>query len=150
MQQRRDIWQRRVPWYLMTRALEDGARNAHRPERFIMLLAIPVEDRREVEAEALARMFKYGGSYTDTLHNVVARHLQSSNGGSAEQPDTERRQEEAARFVREARRRDSERWGDCAFCLDVDGPRHEGSSRCESGAIAAGGDKAHCTCDVCY
>lgn len=30
------------------------------------------------------------------------------------------------------------------------GPSHEGSARCQSGSIASGGTKAHCTCDVCF
>lgn len=29
-------------------------------------------------------------------------------------------------------------------------PRHNGSRYCESGAIAAGGALAHCSCDVCF
>jgi hypothetical protein len=150
--QQRHTKRRRVQWYLMTRALEDGARNARSPERFIMLLAIPVEDRRSVEAEALAAMLEGGRRYTDTLYEVVVRYLDKQRKCSmtTEQQVTERRRVDAAQSVREARRRDSERWGDCGSCLDVDGPRHAGSSRCESGAIAAGGNRAHCTCDVCY
>jgi len=118
-----------------------------------MLLAIPVEDRRAVEGEALALMFRYGGSYTETLRGVVARYLVANREDSrvdAELQDAERRREHTAQFVMEACGRDSVRWGGCQRCLDVNGPRHEGSSRCESGAIAAGGNKAHCTCDVCY
>jgi len=30
------------------------------------------------------------------------------------------------------------------------GPRHNGSRHCESGSIASGGDRAHCTCDTCF
>jgi hypothetical protein len=30
------------------------------------------------------------------------------------------------------------------------GPRHNGSSECESGSIASGGENAHCTCDTCF
>jgi len=29
-------------------------------------------------------------------------------------------------------------------------PSHEGSSACESGSIASGGTRAHCTCDRCW
>lgn len=29
-------------------------------------------------------------------------------------------------------------------------PSHNGSSMCKSGSIASGGNKAHCTCDVCF
>jgi len=42
----------------------------------------------------------------------------------------------------------------CAGCRKiVDGkmyPSHDGSSRCESGSIASGGNKSHCSCDVCF
>jgi hypothetical protein len=30
------------------------------------------------------------------------------------------------------------------------GPRREGSSSCESGSIASGGERAYCTCDRCW
>lgn len=30
------------------------------------------------------------------------------------------------------------------------GPNHDGSKACESGSIASGGPRAHCTCDTCY
>ena len=29
-------------------------------------------------------------------------------------------------------------------------PRHNGSKNCESGSIASGGNKSHCTCDICF
>ena len=29
-------------------------------------------------------------------------------------------------------------------------PSHNGSAMCKSGSIASGGNKAHCTCDVCF
>jgi len=29
-------------------------------------------------------------------------------------------------------------------------PSHDGSNNCESGSIASGGNKSHCTCDVCF
>jgi hypothetical protein len=29
-------------------------------------------------------------------------------------------------------------------------PSHEGSARCESGSIASGGKRAHCSCDTCF
>jgi len=42
----------------------------------------------------------------------------------------------------------------CAICREIiDGtrhPSHNGSSDCESGSIASGGDKEHCHCDVCF
>lgn len=43
----------------------------------------------------------------------------------------------------------------CSTCLQIEieggfGPSHEGSKHCESGSIASGGDRAHCTCDVCF
>lgn len=30
------------------------------------------------------------------------------------------------------------------------GPSHDGSRYCESGSIASGGTRAHCTCDRCF
>jgi hypothetical protein len=30
------------------------------------------------------------------------------------------------------------------------GPSHNGSPRCESGSIASGGTRAHCTCSRCF
>lgn len=45
---------------------------------------------------------------------------------------------------------------DCPTCAEAKAnqnravPRHAGSRGCESGALAAGGTKAHCTCDVCF
>ncbi len=43
----------------------------------------------------------------------------------------------------------------CAVCLSIRdeggfGPSHAGSSSCQSGSIASGGDRAHCSCDVCF
>ena len=44
--------------------------------------------------------------------------------------------------------------GTCPGCIrrktDQMEPSHEGSKRCESGSIASGGKRAHCTCGVCY
>lgn len=46
---------------------------------------------------------------------------------------------------------------DCAYCVtnlgpngDGFAPSHKGSTGCESGAIAAGGSKSHCSCDRCF
>jgi hypothetical protein len=40
---------------------------------------------------------------------------------------------------------------ECAECRQEGmKPSHRGSSHCESGSIASGGIKAHCTCDVCF
>jgi hypothetical protein len=30
------------------------------------------------------------------------------------------------------------------------GPSHLGSKRCESGSLASGGPKVHCTCEACF
>ncbi len=40
----------------------------------------------------------------------------------------------------------------CPTCAKYKGfgPSHNGSRHCESGSIASGGDKAHCTCDFCF
>ena len=38
----------------------------------------------------------------------------------------------------------------CLLCARGFGPSHSGSSRCESGSIASGGDNSHCSCDVCF
>lgn len=56
---------------------------------------------------------------------------------------------EANRRWREAREADSRKYG-CEQCLDLAGPTHEGSSFCQSGSIASGGHRAHCTCDGCF
>lgn len=29
-------------------------------------------------------------------------------------------------------------------------PSHAGSSQCESGSLASGGNRTHCTCDACF
>ncbi len=45
---------------------------------------------------------------------------------------------------------------DCKTCRDIHdsrdrfGPSHRGARNCESGSIASGGDRAHCTCDWCW
>lgn len=39
---------------------------------------------------------------------------------------------------------------DCAECRQGSPVSHNGSPRCQSFSIAAGGHRAHCTCDVCY
>lgn len=43
---------------------------------------------------------------------------------------------------------------DCRLCRAIAeegfGPSHNGSKRCESGSIASGGDKSHCSCDTCF
>lgn len=41
---------------------------------------------------------------------------------------------------------------DCPTCNDGESfkPTHSGSSRCKSGSIASGGNKAHCSCDTCF
>lgn len=41
----------------------------------------------------------------------------------------------------------------CPECAEIGGgmgPSHDGSKLCESGSIASGGTRAHCTCDVCF
>lgn len=30
------------------------------------------------------------------------------------------------------------------------GPSHEGSRLCQSGSLASGGNREHCTCDACF
>jgi hypothetical protein len=57
---------------------------------------------------------------------------------------------EANRRWREAREADSRKYGGCEQCLDLAGPTHGGSSFCQSGSIASGGHRAHCTCDWCF
>lgn len=41
---------------------------------------------------------------------------------------------------------------ECETCRLTDDlkPSHDGSKRCESGSIASGGNKSHCTCDICF
>ncbi len=40
---------------------------------------------------------------------------------------------------------------DCSQCNDPDNlPSHYGSITCESGSIASGGTRSHCTCDFCF
>ena len=42
---------------------------------------------------------------------------------------------------------------ECETCrkqLGKMNPRHDGSKGCESGSIASGGTRSHCTCDVCF
>ena len=42
---------------------------------------------------------------------------------------------------------------DCGMCADISGgfgPSHNGSRGCESGSIASGGHRSHCTCDRCF
>ena len=40
---------------------------------------------------------------------------------------------------------------DCSTCKrEGMKPSHFGSARCESGSIASGGNRAHCTCDTCF
>lgn len=39
----------------------------------------------------------------------------------------------------------------CIICKDPKNPvSHDGSRRCESGSIASGGNRSHCTCDRCF
>lgn len=50
---------------------------------------------------------------------------------------------------------DLPKWADpeCPTCLaqgEHMGPSHNGSQRCESGSIASGGERSHCTCDTCF
>lgn len=46
--------------------------------------------------------------------------------------------------------------GKCPTCISIKlnhkgfGPSHEGSVRCQSGSLAAGGRYAHCSCDTCF
>ena len=41
---------------------------------------------------------------------------------------------------------------DCRTCAEPGTfkPSHMGSTRCQSGSLAAGGRNAHCTCDACF
>lgn len=42
---------------------------------------------------------------------------------------------------------------ECSLCVSIGkgiGPSHMGSSRCESGSLASGGIRSHCTCDSCF
>lgn len=38
----------------------------------------------------------------------------------------------------------------CVACERGDLPSHDGSRMCESGSIASGGTRSHCTCDWCF
>jgi hypothetical protein len=40
----------------------------------------------------------------------------------------------------------------CAYQRETKdpGPSHNGSSHCESGSLASGGTRSHCTCDFCF
>ncbi len=43
----------------------------------------------------------------------------------------------------------------CGTCENIKkdggfGPRHDGSTLCESGSIASGGERSHCSCDTCF
>ena len=41
----------------------------------------------------------------------------------------------------------------CLTCAENKGqmaPTHNGSARCQSGSIASGGNRSHCTCDICF
>lgn len=40
----------------------------------------------------------------------------------------------------------------CPTCMlkDKIKPSHDGSKLCESGSIASGGNRVHCTCDICF
>lgn len=46
---------------------------------------------------------------------------------------------------------DLQKAGGCPTC-QIKGmkPDHDGSARCESGSIASGGNKSHCSCDICF
>ena len=42
---------------------------------------------------------------------------------------------------------------ECSQCREIGtgmGPSHDGSKSCESGSIASGGKRSHCSCDVCF
>lgn len=41
-------------------------------------------------------------------------------------------------------------YDNCASCQKEFGPSHDGSPGCESGSIASGGNRSHCTCDTCF
>ena len=45
--------------------------------------------------------------------------------------------------------KDLQRQG-CGSCGEYGAPSHNGSKSCESGSIASGGNKSHCTCDTCF
>jgi hypothetical protein len=43
----------------------------------------------------------------------------------------------------------------CEYCEQIKnnggfGPSHNGTRLCRSGSIASGGNRAHCTCDLCF
>lgn len=40
----------------------------------------------------------------------------------------------------------------CSVCEESGSfkPSHEGSISCQSGSLASGGSKSHCTCDTCF
>lgn len=42
---------------------------------------------------------------------------------------------------------------DCAECRQIGagmGPSHRGRATCESGSLASGGERAHCSCGICF
>lgn len=47
---------------------------------------------------------------------------------------------------------EDEPWRKCQGCEPPGSfaPSHNGSRMCESGSIASGGDREHCTCDRCF
>lgn len=42
----------------------------------------------------------------------------------------------------------SQKRPDCLGCKDI--VSHIGSTHCESGSVASGGDHDHCICDLCF
>lgn len=53
-------------------------------------------------------------------------------------------------------RREAMAHPECSACQlahemqDTMMPPHDGSRSCESGSVASGGERTHCTCDRCY
>lgn len=63
--------------------------------------------------------------------------------------------EQAARNAAalECKARIAEEMKTCPTCIKYAGqmaPSHEGSKRCQSGSIASGGHRSHCSCDTCF
>jgi hypothetical protein len=61
--------------------------------------------------------------------------------------------QQAAAIARETFRRKEAERAVCPECIANKGkmhPSHHGSSMCESGSIASGGTRAHCSCNACF
>lgn len=117
-----------------------------------IMVAVKASAERKVERAALA-------AFVDTIEATGGVNLQDFERSGLHAPEADpewvdlgEAYIEACRVLGRVPLIDGE--PECGFCRAHPpgsfAPSHDGSTRCESGSLASGGRRSHCSCDTCF